>query len=136
MGPFEGWESFYVVAGAAAGGLIGLQLVVMTPVAKRPPKGMAGAAAAFGPPPIVHFSIVLFLSAALRMPWHSAAPFAVLWGATGFGGAAYLATVVRRIRAQQAYRPDFEDWLYHVVLPLAGYLTLLGSAFFAEAHEE
>src|SRR3954466_7561399 len=105
MGAFEEWESFYVIVGAAAGALIGLQFVVMTLVAERPMKGMAGAAAAFGSPTIVHFSIVLFLSAALRMPWHSAAPFAVLWGATGFGGAAYLATVVRRIRAQQAYRP-------------------------------
>lgn len=30
------WESFYVVIGAAAGALIGLQLVVMTLVADKP----------------------------------------------------------------------------------------------------
>src|SRR3954451_12982240 len=110
MPGFEEWESFYVVVGAAAGALIGLQFVVMTLVAERPTKGMAGAAAAFASPTIVHFSVVLFLSAALRIPWHSAAPFAALWGATGLGGAAYVAMVVRRIRAQQAYRPDLEDW--------------------------
>jgi hypothetical protein len=136
MAAFEEWESFYVIIGAAAGALIGLQFVVMALIAEHPTKGMARAAAAFASPTIVHFSVVLFLSAALRVPWHSATPFAVLWGATGFGGTAYLAMVVLRMRAQDAYRPDFEDWLYHALLPLAGYLALLASAFFAAAYEE
>jgi hypothetical protein len=136
MAAFEEWESFYVIVGAAAGALIGLQFVVMTLIAEFPTKGMAQAAAAFASPTIVHFSFVLFLSAALRMPWHSATAFAVVWGATGVAGTAYLTMVVRRMRAQVAYRPDFEDWLYHVLLPFAGYLALLASAFFAAAHGE
>jgi len=32
------------------------------------------------------------------------------------------------MRAQTAYQPEFEDWLFHVLLPLAAYFTLAVSA--------
>jgi hypothetical protein len=39
-----------------------------------------------------------------------------------------------RVRAQTAYRPEFEDWLFYVVLPIAAY-TLLGiTACAARSH--
>lgn len=135
MSGFEEWESFYVIVGAAAGALIGLQFVVMTLIAEHPTKGVAAAAAAFASPTIVHFSLVLFLSAALRIPWHSIAHFAIVWGLAGLVGMIYLALVIRRMRTQTAYRADIEDWLYHVLMPLAAYATLLGSAFLSAAHE-
>jgi len=37
--------------------------------------------------------------------------------------------VVRRMRRQAAYKPVFEDWLFHVLLPLAAYVTLAVTAF-------
>ena len=37
MQELEGWESFYVIVGSSAGALIGLQFVVMTLLADRPP---------------------------------------------------------------------------------------------------
>src|SRR5712672_1568501 len=103
MHGFGEWESFYVIVGAAAGALIGLQFVVMTLIAERPQKGVAQAAAAFASPTIVHFSVVLFLAAAQRVPWHSITPFAVIWGLIGFGGALYTANVIRRARRQITY---------------------------------
>ena len=33
------------------------------------------------------------------------------------------------MRAQTAYRPEFEDWLFHAVLPLAAYATLAVSGY-------
>jgi hypothetical protein len=36
--------------------------------------------------------------------------------------------VARRMREQVAYTPEFEDWLFRLVLPSAAYLTLAGSA--------
>ena len=36
MPGFHEWESFYVIVGAAAGALIGLQFVVMTLLADKP----------------------------------------------------------------------------------------------------
>jgi len=34
----SGWENFYVIVGSSAGALIGLQFVVVTLIAERPPR--------------------------------------------------------------------------------------------------
>jgi hypothetical protein len=126
MPGFEEWESFYVIVGAAAGALIGLQFVVMTLMADRPPAPEAGAA--YATPQIVHFSAAFFLSALVRVPWHGIAPAAVLWGLLGVCGFAYLLIVTARMRRQSVYQPAFEDWFFHVVLPLSAYALLAVSA--------
>lgn len=134
MTDLAGWANFYVVIGAAAGALIGLQFVVIALVSQRPSARIAEAGAAFGTPTIVHFAAALLLSAVLCAPWRSIAPAAVLWGALGIGGAAYLAIVIRRMSTQGVYRPVLEDWLFHAVLPAAAYASLALSAFIAPAH--
>jgi len=68
MDEFAKWDSFYVIVGSASGALIGLQFVVMTLLAERPPVRAAEAGAAFSTPTVVHFSVVLLLSALLRAP--------------------------------------------------------------------
>jgi hypothetical protein len=103
------WDSFYVIVGGAAGALIGLQFVVMTLIAERPPLRAAEASGAFGTPTIVHFSAALLLSALSRVPWQTISAPAALWGVTGFSGVVYALTVARRMRKQSAYRPDLED---------------------------
>jgi len=128
------WDSFYVIVGSAAGALIGLQFVAMTLIAERPPLRAAEAGAAFATPTIVHFGVVLLLSALLRAPWHTILPPAVLWGLIGFGGVSYAAVVGRRMRKQATYRPELEDWLFHLVLPLAAYALLAAAAFPALSH--
>lgn len=128
------WDSFYDIVGSAAGALIGLQFVVMTLIANRPPARGAAAGAAFATPTIVHFSVVLFLAAALRAPWDAIAPVSLLCGVAGLGGTAYALVTAWRMRTQIAYKPDLEDWLFHAVLPLLAYATLAISAFAALAH--
>ena len=121
------WDSFYVITGSAAGALIGLQFVVMTLIAHRPRRAqMAGTA--FTTPTIVHFGAALLLSALLRAPWRTIAPAAALWGAVGLAGAAYVMIVARRIGMQDYYRPQLEDWLFHVLLPWTAYAALALSA--------
>ncbi len=134
MSEFADWDSFYVIVGSAAGALIGLQFVVMTLIAERPPRGVKESAAAFATPTVVHFGTVFFLSAILRAPWHAIPPAASLWGLTGVGGAWYTGIVVRRMRSQSSYEPEFEDWLFHGVLPLAAYATLAATALAAASH--
>src|SRR3954470_10113803 len=73
MPGFDEWESFYVIVGAAAGALIGLQFVVMTLLADKPQLASPEAGAAFATPNVVHFSAALLLSALMRVPWHSLA---------------------------------------------------------------
>jgi len=132
MSDLTSWGSFYVIVGSAAGALIGLQFVVMTLISDRPPTLAAGAA--FATPTIVHFGVALLLSALLNVPWQMIAVPAALWGLMGFSGVVYMVTVARRIRVQTAYKPELEDWLFHVLLPLASYITLALSAFAALSH--
>ena len=52
----------------------------------------------------------------------------------GLIGMAYVAVVARRMRRQKVYKPVFEDWFCHVLLPLGAYAILAGSAFVARSH--
>ena len=134
MPQFADWDSFYVIAGSAAGGLIGLQFVVLTLIAARPRLGAPEAGAAFATPTIVHFGTVLFLSAALRAPWRAIAPVAALLGLVGLGGVIYTVIVARRVRTQTVYRPEIEDWAFHAVVPGTAYAMVAVSALAASTH--
>jgi hypothetical protein len=68
MSELAAWDSFYMIVGSV-GALIGLQFVVMTFIAERPPIRSAEAGAAFATPTIIHFSAAFLLSALLRAPW-------------------------------------------------------------------
>lgn len=134
MDQLAGWESFHVIVASAAAVLIGLQFVAMTLIAERPVVRAGEAGAAFATPTIVHFSVVFLLSAILRAPWGTITPPAALWGLLGLIGIVYAAVVARRMRRQPVYDPVFEDWLFHLLLPLLAYLTLAVSALAARAH--
>ena len=130
MAAFAGWENFYVIVGSSAGALIGLQFVVITLIANRPiVVGQAQAGSAFATPTTVHFGVVLLLSGIVSAPWHGVAIAAVLWLLMRLAGIVYEIIVFRRMRMQNVYTPQFEDWLFHVLLPLAAYATLAGSAY-------
>ncbi len=134
MSALAEWDSFYVIVGSAAGALIGLQFVVAALVSDRPLLRVAEAGAAFATPTIVHFSAALLLSALLRAPWQAIILAAALWGLIGLSGIAYTINVARRVRRQTVYQPEFEDWLFHVVLPLTAYAILALSPFAAPVH--
>jgi hypothetical protein len=135
MTALNGWENFYVIVGSSAGALIGLQFVVLTLIAGRPAlRGEAQAGAAFSTPSVVHFGVVLLLSAVISAPWYGIGAVATLWGGVGLSGIVYSVVVAQRMRAQTAYKPIFEDWLFYVLLPLAAYAVLAGSAFAARSH--
>jgi hypothetical protein len=128
------WDSFYVIVAPAAAGLIGLQFVVMTLIAERPSIRAAEASAAFSTPTIVHFSTVLLLGALLRAPWPTAAIPSVVCSLIGLTGITYEIIVGLRMRSQKVYDPELEDWLCHLVLPMASYALLALSAIEARAH--
>ncbi|HEX3681387.1 MAG TPA: hypothetical protein VHU83_02515 [Bryobacteraceae bacterium] len=135
MNALAAWENFYVIVGSSAGALVGLQFVVLSLIAERPvSSSSADAGNAFATPTIVHFGAVLGLSAILSAPWGGIGAVAVLWGLGGLGGVVYACIVIRRMRAQAAYQPEFEDWLFHVLLPMAAYVTLAVSALATGSH--
>ena len=129
MTALDGWENFYVIVGSSAGALIGLQFVVITLVADLPlTGGLPQATSAFTTPSVIHFGVVLFLSAIACAPWDGIGLVAIFWGVVGLCGITYTIIVTRRMRMQTAYTPVFEDWLFHALLPLAAYAVLVVSA--------
>lgn len=135
MTALSGWENFYVIVGSSAGALIGLQFVVITLIADRPVvQSDAQASGAFATPSVVHFGSVLFLSAIVSAPWSTLTPVDVLWGLLGLFGTIYSLIVARRMRAQTAYKPVLEDWLFHALLPIASYATLAVAPVVAHFH--
>lgn len=129
MPELNGWTNFYVIVGSAAGALIGLQFVVMTLIANLPiSRDNAQAGDAFSTPTVAHFAVVLLLSAVGSAPWGEIVGIAILWGVVGASGIVYVIIVARRMRSQTAYQAVFEDWLFHVLLPLLSYATLGASA--------
>ena len=131
MNEFAEWDSFYLIIGGAAGALIGLQFVVLTLIADRGRRPTPEAGRAFSTPTVLHFSVVLFLAAFIRVPWPSITPPSIIGAIIGIAGVAYVINIVRNIRKQTIYSPVFEDWLFHAILPLAAYLTLFVLAFVA-----
>ena len=130
MTALAGWENFYVIVGSSAGALIGLQFVVITLISEIPvARDLERASRAFATPTIIHFAAVLLLSAVISAPWHGITGASILWGALGLAGVLYTMAVARRMRVQTAYRPEFEDWLFHALLPFLAYATLAVSAF-------
>ena len=127
MTALSGWENFYAIVGSSAGALIGLQFVVMALIAGMPiAQGDA--------PTVVHFGVVLLLSAVGCAPWDGIAAVAILWGMLGLGGIVYVALVARHLRQQSSYQAVFEDLLFHVGLPIAAYAMLAVSACAAYSH--
>jgi hypothetical protein len=95
---------------------------------------VAEASGAFLTPTIVHFSAALLLSGLLRMPWHTVAPAAILWGVTGFSGLVYAGVIVRRTLKQGAYKLDADDWAFYVAMPPLPYAALVVAALLSSHH--
>lgn len=129
MAPLAAWQNFYVIVGSSAGALIGLQFVVMTLISELPAARDAElAGSAFGTPTIVHFGAVLLLAAIQCAPWEQMNILAVIWALFGIAGIIYQFIVVWRMRKQSVYKPVFEDYLFHMILPFAAYVILVSAA--------
>ena len=122
------WEAFYVIVGSSAGALTGLQFVVIVLAADLRSTAGPQAVNAFGTPTVVHFCIVLLISAILSSPWHAPYGPALVLALTGAGGLVYATIVVRRARQQTGYVPVLEDWIWHTILPLVAYAAVLVGA--------
>ena len=123
------WGSFYVIVGSSSAGLTGLMFVVVTLIPEAQSRGTVPAlgASVFSTPTIVHFSSALLVSAILSAPWSALLQIGQPIGLTGLAGLVYTVVVavrMRRVQGRIDYRPVLEDWLCHLVLPIAAYMTL------------
>ena len=128
------WETFFFLIGSSAAALTGLQFVVIALIADSRRRATTHESQAFGTPTIVHFSAVLLLAAMVSAPWHSLSRLALVIGLYGVGGLLYTLITFLRARRLKSYRLVFEDWLWHVGLPLVSYAVALAAAFFIRDH--
>jgi hypothetical protein len=132
---FSPWGGYYVIVGSSGAALTGLQFVVMT-LAAETRRVDGGAIDAYATPTVVHFCVALFVSAVLSAPWHALAGAALALGACAVFGMGYVLLVTRRATRQTGYKPVFEDWLWHTILPFPAYLTMLIAALEFVRHPE
>jgi hypothetical protein len=129
MTPLSEWQNFYEIVGSSAGALIGLQFLLMALIANGPRSGgEAQATEAFATPTIVHFAVVLSLAGVMSAPWRGMFPVELMWGLVGLFGVVYTGIVTWRQARQTAYKPEFEDWLYHSALPFVAFAALMAMA--------
>src|SRR5258705_2417959 len=128
------WENFYVVVGSSGAALTGLQFVVIALIAQSSKRSTGREISAFGTPTVIHFCAVLLVSAIMSAPWHSLSSVAFALGSCSLAGVGYGLIVIGRARQQTGYRPVFEDWLWHTVLPLISYVLILIAATLLASH--
>ncbi|HEY5257030.1 MAG TPA: hypothetical protein VIJ12_01480 [Candidatus Baltobacteraceae bacterium] len=128
LGP---WTNFYIIVGSAAAALTGLMFVVITLViSSERREGASVGTAAFSTPSVVSLVAALVVSAILVIPWRSLMPLAVVVGAAGIGGIAYIVRLILLAREFENYEADVEDWMWYWILPIAAYGAMLVAAFF------
>ncbi|HEX6746227.1 MAG TPA: hypothetical protein VF092_02850 [Longimicrobium sp.] len=132
------WEAFYLITGAAAAALTGLQFVVVTLINDDPSSDdhvdvNGDSLTAFGTPTVVHFAAALMLASLVAAPWRELGPLRIALLLAGGGGLVYGAVTLLRARRQTAYKPVLEDWAWHIVLPLVAYGGLVAAAALLES---
>jgi len=126
--PLLAWQNFYVIVGSASAALIGLQFVVIALVAGQIRRPTWTEIDAFATPTIRHLGACLLVSSMLCAPWPSLAVTGIALAVCGATGLAYGVVIIRRARHQTGYQMVFEDWLWHMALPLLAYASLGASA--------
>jgi hypothetical protein len=125
-----GWNNFFVIAGSSAAALTGLTFIVITlsaQVGRVNPNGLR----IFITPTIVHFTVVLTVSAFLSMPHHTPLSLCVSLVVSGILGLIYIGSIAINIRRMTStYVPVHEDWIWNVILPAIAYGTWLAAGVF------
>jgi len=127
------WQNFYVIVGAAAGSLTGLQFVVVTLLAQARAMSSLREIRAFGTPTLVHFCTALLVSALMSAPWQSLTYFGITLGSGGALGVIYSIGIIWHAR-KSSYQPDLSDWIWYTALPLLAHLALAAAAVFLWTH--
>jgi hypothetical protein len=122
----QGWDNFYYLIGSASAGLIGLLFVVMTLTAGRERSRILRGAGLYMTPTIVHFGVVLAISAIAMAPALPLVPRGVAFGLFALSGlAASMRGCVGIAKLRKAPEPPHwsDLWCYGVA-PVGMYLGL------------
>ncbi len=124
---FEGWDNYFFLTGSAAGGLIGLLFVVVTLTAGFERSSAMRGAALFMTPTMVHFAVVLSISAvavAPRLPLNVQAALMALVTLAGLANAMRASLGIAR-PMPDATAPHWSDFWCYGAAPTLLYVGLL-----------
>ncbi len=134
---FEGWDSFYLLIGGAAGALIGLLFVVATLTGNVGREKAMHGAAIYMTPTVFHFAVVLVTSALTAVPQLPQRAAAVAVGALGVLGLGYAINISWMLRTQRVTpeTPHWTDLWCYGVAPSAIYVAMVAAAVTLERGE-
>lgn len=125
---FEGWDSFYLLIGGAAGALIGLLFIVVTLMRGGDAAAQLRAAGVFMTPTVAHLAMVLLLSAVATAPHIPAAAAAMIVEAFALGCLAFAGRALLMLGSKAIKAAHWSDiWAYGAA-PFAACLALAISA--------
>ena len=126
---FHGWDSFYLLIGSGALGLIGLLFVVATLTAGREASTVTRGAQLYMTPTVFHLAVVLVVSAVTETPEITPPTVGIVLGACAVFGLIYLIYVgVEIARGELAPAPHWSDVWFYAVAPAVIYLGLAAVA--------
>jgi hypothetical protein len=129
----SGWQNFYVIVGSSGGAIVGIQFVVIALIADMRRRAPADSIGAFATPTLMHLGSALLVSAIMSAPWPALFPASVALAVCSVAGFGYGIIVIHRARRQKEYKPVWEDWLWHAILPCSVYVALGVAALFLRA---
>ena len=129
------WGNYYLLVGSAAAALTGLQFVVQSLMTASGTRSIGNGdpvdgISTFGTPTVVHFTAALILSSLMSVPWPGYGSLRAALVVLAAAAFVYSLLVLRSARRQRTYQPVAEDWIFHVVLPMAAYAAVLLAAFY------
>ena len=126
---FQGWDSFYLLIGGAAGALIGLMFVVATLTSGRDRTAASRGASIYMTPVVFHFAVVLVIGALALAPGIKTGAAGMIILACALGGLAHAVSIVVRLNKPVGPEPPHwsDVWCYGVA-PAAIYVGLVGAA--------
>jgi len=121
------WHEFFVLIGTAGATLLALLFVAVSLGTGFLSGAHSGPTRTFMSPVVIHFTSVFFISAIALVPSHRPVFFAGLIAVTAMMGAVVSTVITVRILRTELTR-YWQDYLAYGMLPVAGYVALLGAA--------
>jgi hypothetical protein len=127
---FEGWDSFYILIGGAAGALIGLMFVVATLTSGLEEATVSRGLRVYLSPVVFHFSVVLLISAVASVPHIATWLVSASLGILALAGIVYSAKITKNLFDNNwpDVAPDISDRCFYGIGPVCIYLGLAVAA--------
>jgi hypothetical protein len=122
------WHDFYILVGTASATLVGLMFVAASIGAQVFTERNREAMRAFISPTVVHFTAVLLICIGAAIPSQTWATSALLLALGGVAGVIYSARLWVHLFIHHTFVVDVIDRLFYALIPIVGYLLVVGSA--------